>query len=142
MPTPHRFSFCRLLVVSTLIPTAFAQAEEPKRDQSVLRDRSQAVKARIDGEYESLVSLYKHIHSHPERSRQEAATAAKLAQEMSALGFEVTTKVGGHGIVCIYKNGDGPTVLIRTDLDALPVTEKTGRAYASKIIARNADGQP
>jgi hippurate hydrolase len=116
-------------------------ADGPKRDSSVVKERAEAVKARIDAEYDSLVSLYKHIHTHPELSRQEAATAAKLAQEMSALGFEVTTKVGGHGLVCLYKNGEGPTVLVRTDLDALPVIEKTGRDYSSKVVARNAEGQ-
>src|SRR5947209_1752558 len=111
----RRFSFCGFFILGTLV-AGFAYAEEPKRDKGILDERSQAVKARIDAEFDGLVSLYKHIHSHPELSRQEAATAGKLTEEMSALGFEVTTKVGGHGLVCLYKNGDGPTVLVRTDL--------------------------
>src|SRR5438552_2034913 len=141
MLRPHCFRFCGFFVLSTLIATAAARADEPKRDHGALGERSQAVKARIDAEYDSLVSLYKHIHTHPELSKQEVATAAKLAQEMSALGFEVTQKVGGHGLVCLYHNGDGPTVLVRTDLDALPVIEKTGRDYASKVVTRNTEGQ-
>src|SRR5262245_59292187 len=125
MYTPSSFSFCGIFIATTILATASACADEPKRDKSVLPGRVEAVKARIDAEYDGLVTLYKYIHTHPELSRQEAATAAKLAQDMSALGFEVTTKIGGHGIVCLFKNGDGPTVLVRTDLDALPVIEKT-----------------
>jgi amidohydrolase len=142
MPTVRPFTISRLFVLTFLAATASAGADEPKRDPAKLAERSQAVKAHIDTEYDSLVTLYKHIHTHPELSRQEVATAAKLAQEMTSLGFEVTQKVGGTGLVCIYRNGDGPTVLVRTDLDALPVTEATGREYASKVTARNAEGQP
>jgi hippurate hydrolase len=141
MRTPCCFTFCGLFLAIALTVTASAPADEPKRDQSAIAERSQAVKDRIDAKYDSLVSLYKHIHTHPELSKQEVATAGKLAQEMSALGFEVTQNVGGHGLVCIYHNGDGPTVMVRTDLDALPVIEKTGRDYASKAVARNAEGQ-
>src|SRR5258708_916437 len=107
MPMRRCFMFCGLFILNSLIPTA--SAEEPKRDANRLNERSQAVKGRIDAEYGSLVTLYKHIHTHPELSRFEVTTAAKLAQEMSAIGFEVTTKVGGTGLVCLYRNGDGPT---------------------------------
>ncbi|MFL5339130.1 MAG: amidohydrolase [Gemmataceae bacterium] len=87
-----------------------------------------------------LEGLYKHIHSHPELSLQEEETSAHLAKLMKEIGFEVTTKVGVHGLVCIYKNGDGPTVMVRTDMDALPVVEQTGVAYASKVRARDKSG--
>ncbi len=83
------------------------------------------VKARVAGEYEKLFELYKHLHSHPEISFQEAKTGLRLGQEMRALGFEVTQNIGGHGVVCVLKNGMGPTVLVRTDTDALPVLEAT-----------------
>jgi amidohydrolase len=94
-----------------------------------------ATKARIDklldATYPHLDSLYKNIHQHPELSFQEVHTAATLAKEMRALGFEVTEHVGKTGLVAIYHNGPGPTVMVRTELDALPMEEKTGLPYAS-----------
>src|SRR5262245_44367477 len=80
-----------------------------------------------------LVELYQHFHAHPELSFEEVETAARVAKELRALGIEVTEKVGRLGVVGILKNGAGPTVMIRTDLDALPVTEQTGLVYASKV---------
>ncbi len=127
------------LILNSLAIGSSVFSAEPGAD---LAGRSTAVRARVEAEFDGLRKLYKFLHSHPELSYQEAATGAKLAQEMKELGFEVTTKVGGHGVVCIYKNGDGPTVLVRTDTDALPVTEKTGRDYASQVIARDRSGQP
>ena len=79
------------------------------------------VRAQVAKEYGELVELYKHLHSHPEISFQEAKTGLRLGKEMKSLGFEVTQSVGGHGVVCVLKNGTGPTVLVRTDTDALPV---------------------
>jgi hippurate hydrolase len=96
-----------------------------------------ADKAAVDQEFASdwphLEALYKDIHSHPEIAFQEQRTSALLAKEMRALGFEVTEHVGKTGIVAIYHNGPGPVVMIRTELDALPVTEKTGLPYASTV---------
>lgn len=86
----------------------------------------------VNGMYPSLEVLYKDLHANPEVAFQEVRTAAKLAEEMKKLGFEVTEKVGGTGVVAIYRNGTGPTVLVRTELDALPMEEKTGLPYASK----------
>src|SRR5882672_601784 len=86
----------------------------------------------LDAQYSHIEALYKDIHTHPELSFQEARTAAKLAAEMKALGYEVTEGVGKTGIVGIYRNGPGPTVMVRTELDALPLEEKTGLPYASK----------
>src|SRR5262245_53415597 len=80
----------------------------------------------IAKELPSLVTLYKELHKSPELSMHEQETAARLAQEMRAAGLEVTEKVGGHGLVGVMKNGDGPVILVRTDLDGLPVKEQTG----------------
>ena len=94
-----------------------------------------AIKAAVDrafpADYPHLEALYKDIHSHPELAFQENRTAATLAAEMRALGFTVTEHVGKTGIVAIYRNGSGPMVLVRTELDALPMEEKTGLPYAS-----------
>jgi hippurate hydrolase len=90
-----------------------------------------AIEKSVEADYPKLDALYKDIHAHPEIAFQEVKTAAKLATEMRALGFEVTEKVGKTGLVAIYKNGDGPTIMVRTELDALPMEEKTGLAYAS-----------
>lgn len=86
----------------------------------------------LDREYGRLDALYKDLHTHPELGFQEKRTAAKLAAEMRALGLEVTEGVGGTGVVAILRNGDGPKVLIRTELDALPMEEKSGLPYASR----------
>ena len=85
----------------------------------------------LDTQYSHIEALYKDIHSHPELGFQEARMAAKLAGEMRALGYAVTEGVGKTGLVAIYKNGAGPTVMVRTELDALPLPEKTGLPYAS-----------
>lgn len=90
--------------------------------------------------YPSLEATYQELHRSPELSLQEAKTSAKLAGELRRLGFEVTTGVGGHGIVGVLRNGKGPTVLIRTDMDALPVKEETGLPYASTATATDAAG--
>ncbi len=101
---------------------------------------NEAVRAQITKQYAELEKLYLHLHQNPELSFQEEQSAARLTQELRASGFEVTTKVGGHGIVGILKNGKGPTVLVRADMDALPVTENTGLAYASKMRVKDAAG--
>jgi amidohydrolase len=90
-----------------------------------------AIETSVEADYPKLDALYKEIHAHPEIAFQEVNTAARLATEMRALGFDVTEKVGKTGLVAIYKNGDGPTIMVRTELDALPMEEKTGLAYAS-----------
>ena len=86
-----------------------------------------------------VVKLYHHFHAHPELSFQEKETAARLAKEWEAAGLKVTTDVGGHGVVGILANGEGPTLMLRTDLDALPVSEQTGLGYASKVTVINPD---
>jgi hippurate hydrolase len=89
------------------------------------------IEASVESDYPKLDALYKDIHAHPELAFQEEKTAAKLAAEMRALGFEVTEKVGRTGLVALYRNGAGPTIMVRTELDALPMEEKTGLPYAS-----------
>jgi hippurate hydrolase len=91
------------------------------------------INARANQEYEALEQLYKHLHANPELSFHEEKTAARIAEELEKAGFAVTRNVGGHGIIGMLKNGKGPTVLVRTDLDALPITENTGLEYVSKV---------
>ncbi len=87
-----------------------------------------------------LVRLYRDFHRHPELSFEEKATATRLAEELKAVGAEVTTGVGGHGVVAILRNGEGRTVMLRADLDALPVVEATGLSYASRVKVKTESG--
>jgi amidohydrolase len=95
----------------------------------------------LDAIYPQLDALYLDIHKNPELSGREDKTAAKLADQLRRAGYEVTTKVGGTGVVGVLRNGSGPTVLLRTELDALPVEEKTGLPYASKATATDPAGK-
>jgi hippurate hydrolase len=102
----------------------------------------------IEAELPGLVSTYKELHAHPELSRRETETAARLATELRGAGYKVTEHVGkyadgtaANGVVAILENGRGPRLLIRTDLDALPIIEETGVDYASHVKTRNASGQ-
>ena len=85
--------------------------------------------------------LYLDLHEHPELSSHETQTATKLAARLRSLGYDVTENVGGTGVVAVLKNGAGPTILLRTELDGLPVPEKTGLAYASKVVAKDDSGK-
>jgi hippurate hydrolase len=100
-------------------------------------DVSSRVTSAAAEEYPSLEVLYRDLHAHPELSFQEKTTAETVAAELKKLGLEVTSQVGGYGLVGVLKNGAGPTVLVRTDLDALPVKEQTGLPFASKVRATN-----
>ncbi|MDM3870212.1 amidohydrolase [Porticoccus sp. W117] len=93
------------------------------------------------GEQRDLVSLYKHLHQNPELSFQEQQSAALLTDELRQLGFKVTPGVGGHGLVALLHNGDGPTVMVRADMDALPVKEQTGKPYASTKTVTDENGK-
>ena len=97
--------------------------------------------AEVDAIFPDIDALYVDLHRNPELAFQETRTAATLAARVKALGFEVTTGVGRTGLVAVMKNGDGPAVMLRTELDALPVEEKTGLAFASTATSRNASGQ-
>ncbi|GEN12613.1 hippurate hydrolase [Myxococcus fulvus] len=87
-----------------------------------------------------LEAFYRDLHAHPELSMQEQQTAAKVAKWLEGSGFEVTTGVGRHGVVGMLRNGPGPTVLLRADMDGLPVEEKTGRPDASRVTAKDSQG--
>jgi amidohydrolase len=108
----------------------------------------QTPQALADAELPSLLAIYKDVHSHPELSGYEERTSAIVAKELRAAGCEVTDHLGkysrpefkGYGVVGIMKNGGGPTVLVRTDLDALPVEEQTGLPYASTVVTKNDKG--
>src|SRR3954465_14719245 len=84
--------------------------------------------------------LYRDVHQHPELSHQEQRTAGLVADRLRDAGFEVHERVGGTGVVGVLRNGDGPTVLLRADMDALPVREATGLPYASEQTSTDADG--
>lgn len=119
------------------------------------------LEAEVNSDYEYVFELYKHFHENPELSFKESKSAERMASELDALGFEVTTGladkwtrkkvkadtgavvdgVGGYGLVAVMKNGDGPTVMLRADMDALPLEEKTGLPYASKVTAVDYTGQ-
>src|SRR5438552_5957338 len=88
-----------------------------------------------------LESVYKDIHSHPELSMQENRTAGIAAERLRAAGYEVTTAVGKTGVVGLLRNGEGPEVMLRADMDALPVQEATGLPYASKVTATDSTGK-
>ncbi len=99
------------------------------------------LRAEIAADYKAnLAPLFDYFHRNPELSHREFKTAERLAKEIRALGYEVTEKVGGTGVVAVMKNGDGPTVMIRADMDGLPVKEDSGLAYASTVTQEDIDG--
>lgn len=96
---------------------------------------------KLAADYPALEALYKHLHAHPELSLMEEKTAARLAAELRSVGYTVTEKFGGTGIVGVLSNGPGPVLYIRTDLDGLPITEETGLPYASRTRVTNLAGE-
>ena len=100
-----------------------------------------ATTAEVDAVYPNAYALYVDLHQHPELSGAETRTAAKLAAQLRALGYTVTEHVGGTGVVAILRNGHGKTILLRTELDALPVEEKTGLPFASRVHAKDPAGR-
>jgi len=116
----------RILPLLLIAAFASAQSSSPKE---------------IDSVYSDAHSLYLDLHEHPELSGHETETAAKLAGKLKAAGYEVTEQVGGTGVVAVLKNGNGPTIMLRTELDALPVEERTGLPYASKVHTKDDAGR-
>ena len=114
-----------VLVLVLFISTAFAQTSSSRELETV---------------YPDVHALYLDLHQHPELSGHETETASKLSAKLKGLGYEVTDHVGRTGIVAFLKNGSGPTIMLRTELDALPVEEKTGLPYASKVHAKDDAG--
>ena len=102
----------------------------------------ESVASKLNADYPSLEKLYRDLHAHPELSLMEEKTAARIAAELRHAGFDVTEKFGsGYGLVGVLKNGPGPTLLVRTDLDGLPVEEETGVSYASKTRVKDLAGR-
>jgi amidohydrolase len=124
-PTPLAFFFFSAFIALAFSPVLAQQSTDSKE---------------VDSVYPDAHALYLDLHEHPELSAHETQTAAKLAERLRSLGYEVTEHVGGTGIVAVMRNGAGPTVMLRTELDALPVEEKTGLAYASKVQAKDDAG--
>ena len=122
MPKPHV-----LLSVALLGVSLWAQSPSPSKE--------------VQAVYADSYALYLDLHQHPELSSHELQTAAKVAAKLRGFGYQVTENVGGTGIVAVMKNGAGPTIMLRTELDALPVEEKTGLPYASKVHANDDSGQ-
>ncbi len=102
---------------------------------------SELVAQKVSADYPALLAFYTDLHLHPELSLMEEKTSAKVAAALRAAGFEVTEKFGGYGVVAVLKNGPGPTLLIRSDLDALPVHEETGLPYASQVRVKDLSGR-
>src|SRR5687768_6662091 len=96
------------------------------QDSGAMREK---VRADVRASWSGLRELYEHLHAHPELSYLEEKTAARIADELDKAGFDVTAKIGGHGVVGVLRNGDGPALLLRTDFDALPVREQTGLPF-------------
>ncbi|MCF6312855.1 MAG: amidohydrolase [Verrucomicrobiales bacterium] len=113
-----------LLLVCLLVSKGMAQSEK-----MILEKRDQ--------DYAYLFDLYQHLHRNPELSFHEEKTSQRIAKELKQVGFEVTEKVGGYGLVGVLKNGEGPTILLRTDLDGLPVKEESGKPYASQVKTKD-----
>lgn len=91
-----------------------------------------------EGDY--LIALHEHLHKHPDLSFQEQETSARIAHELERAGFQVTTGVGGYGVVAVLENGTGPVLMLRSDMDALPMQEQTGLPYVSTVVAAWNDG--
>src|SRR3954469_24615901 len=100
-----------------------------------------AFESRIRDLLPDLEGVYTDIHAHPELSMQETRTAGIAADRLRAAGYEVTTGVGRTGVVELLRNGDGPTVMLRADMDALPVQEATGLPYASTVTSTDQNGK-
>lgn len=125
------------ILVGLLVAAGSVQAELTSEQLAPL---VKEVTTPLDKEMPNLMSIYKDFHTHPELSLEEVRTASTLAKLMRDLGYTVTENVGKTGVVAVLKNGDGPIVMVRTDTDALPVTEQTGLEYASKVEVRRPDG--
>src|SRR6478672_717087 len=114
---------------------------EPSMNANAANASDPALRS-LDALLPDLAGLYKDVHSHPELSMQETRTAKLAADRLRGAGYEVTTGVGKTGVVGLLRNGDGPTVMLRADMDALPIQEATGLPYASTVTTTGDDGKP
>lgn len=130
-----------LVAFLCLVVPSTAVADEPAGGgNTAQKDHTAEIQKRVTAHYPHLDALYKHLHANPELSLHEEQTAARIARELKECGFDITEKIGGHGVVGILANGKGPTVLVRADMDALPIVESTGLPYASKVRTKDARG--
>ena len=132
-----RQAFTAFLAAASL--SSISAAQTPAAPQSAPPPQSE-LGAAIAKDMDGLMTLYSDLHASPELSLQEVNTAAKLAKRLRALKFDVTEKVGGTGVVAVMKNGSGPVLLIRADMDGLPVVEQTGLDFASKVRTKTPEG--
>ncbi|GAY22060.1 MULTISPECIES: amidohydrolase [Sphingobium] len=135
-----RHALTAVMAAASLISIAHAQSPGAPVNGATPATPPNAIAATIAKDMDGLMTLYRDLHANPELSEQESATAAKLARRLKAMKFTVTEKVGGTGVVAVLKNGSGPVLLIRADMDGLPVTEQTGLEFASRVKAKTADG--
>lgn len=126
----------RLTAKAKVLTLAFTILTSTSMGVAAAAPEPNAIQNYINQIYPQVEALYHDLHANPELGFEEVNTAAKLAEQMRALGFEVTENVGKTGVVALYKNGKGPTIMVRTELDALPMEEKTDLAYASKAKAQ------
>lgn len=135
----HGFVGCALTIQSLLSAGLPAEKDSHMNENST--GSSKSVLTNLDGLLPDLEAVYKDIHTHPELSMQETRTAGIAADRLHAAGYQVTTGVGKTGVVGLLCNGEGPTVMLRADMDALPVEEATGLPYASNATATGQDGK-
>ena len=127
--------FAFLISLGALIPTVVEEAPQSKLTAWTTPSAEQ-----LSDVYPEVESLYFDLHRTPELAMHEQQTAAKLAGRAKSLGYDVTTGVGGTGIVAVLHNGPGPKILLRTDMDALPIEENTGLPFASHVVMKSDSG--
>ena len=135
-----RHMLTAVLAAVSLSSIASAQTPPSPAAPPAPAPRQSEIGAAIAGDMDDLMTLYRDLHANPELSGQESETGVKLANRLKTMKFDVTEKVGGTGVVAVMKNGSGPVLLIRADMDGLPVTEQTGLPFASKVRAKTAEG--
>lgn len=128
-------------ILAAVSLTSIAAAQTPTEETPATAPVVQSeIGATIAEDMDGLMTLYRDLHANPELSLQETSTAAKLARRLKALKFKVSEKVGGTGVVAVLENGTGPVLLIRADMDGLPVVEQTGLEFASKVRTKTPEG--
>jgi len=127
-------------VLAAVSFTSIAAAQTPPETPPVTPPAQSEIGAAVAKDMDAMMALYRDLHANPELSLKEVNTAAKLAKRLKALKYDVTEKVGGTGVVAVMKNGTGPVLLIRADMDALPVVEQTRLDFASKVRTKTPEG--
>jgi Metal-dependent amidase/aminoacylase/carboxypeptidase len=127
------------VLLSSLALTLFLPGSICADDKSDA-ELAKNVSSLVDQDEKRLLEIFQHLHAHPELGFQEVQTAALVAKEFKELGYETHTAIGKTGVVGILKNGPGPIIMFRGDMDALPVLEDTGLPYASRVTGTSASG--